>query len=104
MQSHDGNAKNYVVGPCGDILTRDNLPRAGIKRWVPRRKAEIVAAVRGGLITLDEASARYRLTVEEFMAWQQAIDQFGLAGLRVNHTRPAPSPHRFDRMSEPKRH
>ena len=57
------------------------------KRWVPRRKAEVVAAVRGGLLTVDEAYERYRLTAEEFMAWQEAIDQFGLAGLRVSHTR-----------------
>jgi hypothetical protein len=103
MQSQDGNAKNYVVGPCGDVLTRDNLPRAGIKRWVPRRKAEVVAAVRGGLLTLNEASARYRLTAEEFMSWQLAIDEFGLAGLRASHARHAPSPP-HDLMSEPKTH
>ncbi|MBL4595583.1 MAG: DUF1153 domain-containing protein, partial [Robiginitomaculum sp.] len=27
--------------------------------------------------------ARYRLTVEEFLGWQQSIDQYGLAGLRA---------------------
>jgi hypothetical protein len=87
MQSHEGNSKSYVLGPCGDVLTRDNLPTAGTKRWVPRRKAEVVAAVRGGLLTLNEACERYRLTPEEFAAWQEAMDQFGLAGLRVSHAR-----------------
>jgi hypothetical protein len=54
-------------------------------RWVPRRKAQVVTAVRGGVISLDEACHRYALTVEEFLSWQHAIDKFGLAGLRATH-------------------
>jgi hypothetical protein len=42
-----------------------------------------VAAVRGGLLTLDEACERYSLTNEEFLAWQKSIDRHGLAGLRT---------------------
>jgi hypothetical protein len=87
MQRHESNSKNCVLGPCGEVLTRETLPAADTKRWVPRRKAEVVAAVRGGLLTLDEACERYRLTAEEFMVWEEAIDQFGLVGLRVSHTR-----------------
>jgi len=37
-------------------------------RWVIRRKAQVVAAVRGGLLSLEEACSRYMLTVEEFLA------------------------------------
>ena len=48
-----------------------------------RRKAEVVAAVRGGLISSDDACARYQLTDEEFSAWQVAIDRHGMAGLRT---------------------
>ena len=48
---------------------------------VQAEQAEVVAAVRGGLLSLDEACKRYTLTVEEFLAWQHAIDRFGLAGL-----------------------
>ena len=48
-----------------------------------RRKAEVVAAVRGGLLSLEEACARYTLTVDEFVSWQVSIDQHGLAGLRT---------------------
>jgi len=33
----------------------DDLPPPGIKRWVIRRKAEVVAAVRAGILSLDEA-------------------------------------------------
>jgi hypothetical protein len=59
------------------------LPPSSTKRWVIRRKAEVVAAVRGGLLSLDEACSRYTLTVDEFLSWQMSIDQFGLAGLRT---------------------
>ena len=73
----------YVVGPDGSPLTIADLPAADTKRWVIRRKAQVVAAVRGGLLSLDEACRRYTLTVDEFLAWQRAIDRFGLAGLRA---------------------
>ena len=71
---------SYVIGPDGSPLTLADLPPPNTKRWVIRRKAEVVAAVRGGLLSLDEACRRYTLTVEEFLAWQRAIDRFGLAG------------------------
>ena len=64
----------YVIGPNGDILTKDDLPPPNTKRWVIRRKAEVVVAVRGGLLTLDDACKRYRLTAEEFAAWQRAVE------------------------------
>lgn len=73
----------YVIGPDGTPLTVADLPPKDTKRWVIRRKAEVVAAVRGGLITLNEACERYTLTVEEFLSWQKAIDQYGLQGLRT---------------------
>lgn len=63
-------------------------PCANPERWVPHRKAEVVDAVRGGVISLDEACRRYALSLEEFLAWQYRIDRFGLAGLRV-YGRPA---------------
>ena len=73
----------YVIGPTGAPLTMADLPPPDTGRWVIRRKAEVVAAVRGGLMTLDDALARYRLTAEEFLAWQRSIDKHGLAGLRT---------------------
>ena len=73
----------YVIGPDGMPLTLNDLPPPNTKRWVIRRKAEVVSAVRGGLLTLEDACARYTLTLEEFLAWQKAIDQFGMPGLRA---------------------
>jgi hypothetical protein len=73
----------YVIGPDGSPLTIADLPPPGTQRWVIRRKAEVVAAVRGGLLSLEEACSRYTLTTEEFLSWQMSIDRHGLAGLRT---------------------
>ena len=73
----------YVIGPDGSPLTIADLPPTNPRRWVIRRKAEVVAAVRGGLLSFEEACQRYTLTTEEFLSWQQSIDQHGLAGLRT---------------------
>ncbi len=74
---------NYVIGPDGSPLTIADLPPTSTKRWVIRRKAEVVAAVRGGLLSLEDACTRYTLTVEEFLSWQRSIERHGLAGLRA---------------------
>jgi hypothetical protein len=71
------------MGPDGSPLTIADLPPVSTKRWVIRRKAEVVAAVRGGLLSLSEACNRYRLTVDEFLSWQRSIDRHGLPGLRA---------------------
>jgi hypothetical protein len=57
------------------------------KRWVAHRKAEVVAAVRGGFMSLAEARLHYALSIEEYLSWQREIDRSGLAGLRVNGMR-----------------
>jgi hypothetical protein len=59
------------------------LPSPDTKRWVVRRKAVVVQAVRSGMISLQEACRRYNLSVEEFLAWQRAIERHGIPGLRV---------------------
>ncbi len=72
-----------VIGPLGESLTVDTLPPPGTTRWVVRRKAEVVAAVNGGLLSADEVCDRYNLTLEEFAGWQRAVDRSGMPGLRV---------------------
>ena len=64
-------------------LTLDDLPPADTTHWVISRKAMVVAAVQQGLITLDDALARYSLSEEEFTAWHHAIEQHGVKGLRA---------------------
>jgi hypothetical protein len=78
---------NYVIGPNGSPLTIADLPSPQTRRWVVRRKAEVVAAVSGGLLSMGEACQRYALTVEEFLSWQRAVNRFGVAGLHVTRLR-----------------
>jgi hypothetical protein len=61
----------------------ETLPPANTVRWVVRRKAEVLAAIRGGLLTAAEACARYRLSPEELELWQASLDRAGVPGLRV---------------------
>jgi hypothetical protein len=46
----------------------------------------VVAAVRGGLLSLEDACSRYMLTVDELLVRQSSIDRHGLAGLRSTRT------------------
>lgn len=72
-----------VIGPLGEPLTLESLPPLDTKRWVVRRKAEVVAAVNGGLLTIDEVCRFYNLALEEFASWQRAVERSGMQGLRV---------------------
>ena len=83
MSQRRPGRENVVIGPDGSPLTLSDLPDPSTRRWVIRRKAEVVAAVRGGLLSLEDACDRYKLTVEEFMGWQRAIERHGLPGLRA---------------------
>jgi hypothetical protein len=60
-----------------------DLPPTDTKRWVVRHKAAVVAAVKSGVITLDEVYRRYDISDEEFVTWQELIERHGIRGLRV---------------------
>ena len=61
----------------------DELPPPNTKRWVIRRKAAVVAAVKNGVITLDDVCWLYDISAEEFLIWQEMVDKHGIRGLRV---------------------
>ena len=84
MRSSLERKPEYVLGPLGAPLSVADLPATNNSRWVVMRKAAVVAAVNGGLLSLEEACSRYNLTVEEFMSWKEAIGRSGLLGLRVS--------------------
>lgn len=76
-------APQIVIGPLGYPLTLENLPPAGTTRWTAFRKAEVVAALDGGLLEFEQACDRYELTIEELAGWQRGIRRFGLHALRA---------------------
>jgi Protein of unknown function (DUF1153) len=63
--------------------TAVDLPPTDTKRWVARRKAAVVSAVRSGAIGLEEACRRYELSEEEFHTWERGIENHGVPGLRI---------------------
>ncbi len=83
MSSTGPGRASRVIGPTGQPLSLNDLPPPNTVRWVIRLKAELVAAVRGGLISLEEVCERYRLSVEEFQTWQASLDRNGVRGLRT---------------------
>lgn len=81
---HENPCKTrHVVGLDGRPLTLDNIPPADIRRWTMRRKAEVVLAVHGGLITPSTACERYCMSIEELWSWDWLIVRHGVRGLRV---------------------
>ena len=77
--------QRVVIGPLGFPLA--DLPRPGSLRWIARRKAEIVAAVEGGLMSRESACAMCALSSDEFLSWQRSLARDGLAGLRTQNER-----------------
>jgi hypothetical protein len=63
----------------------NGLPPAGTRIWVTQRKAAVVAAVRQGLISREEAYRRYELSEEELSSWQLSFETYGIEGLRVTY-------------------
>ena len=72
-----------VVGPDREVLALDNLPPPHSTRWGARRKAQVVAAVQAGILTIEEACERYWLSLEEFASWQRELTTDGVAGLKA---------------------
>ncbi len=100
MNSERPGRAEVVIGPTGRPLTVESLPPSNTKRWVIRRKAEVVSAVRNGLIGLDEACERYRLSADEFLNWEQLIAAHGLRGLRTTRTQEYRQSERDDKPAQ----
>ena len=72
-----------VTLPDGTVMTRADLPDPKTRRWVASRKAAVVRAVGGGLISREEALKTYQLTDEEFDSWIVAVETHGEAALKA---------------------
>jgi hypothetical protein len=83
MSSSPGEQGYPYSGVIEQPIRLDDLPPPDTKRWVSRRKAKVVAAVRQGLLTLEDACRRYNLSMEEFLSWQRLIERHGVPGLRA---------------------
>jgi hypothetical protein len=75
--------RSEALSPSGPPMTMSDLPPTDTTRWVPRRKADVVAGVRCGLITLEEACRMYQLSIDEFRSWERLLERHGIRGLRT---------------------
>ncbi|MCP4329984.1 MAG: DUF1153 domain-containing protein [Alphaproteobacteria bacterium] len=83
MSKGSKSSKGKVVKIMASRSALADLPSPNTRRWVPRRKAEVVAAVDKGVLTSEEACERYNLTMEEFESWNEMVRRHGQKGLRV---------------------
>ena len=72
----DALGREHAFGPMPE------LPRP-TQRWTVRRKAAVIAAVRGGWVPIEEACELYDISVDEFLAWERDLDRYGIHGLRT---------------------
>lgn len=50
-------------------------------RWVMQRKIELLTAIRTGTLTVEDACRKYRLSMDELLAWRDALNRYGPNGL-----------------------
>ena len=73
----------FITLPDGSKFSRSDLPPKTTSRWVARRKAKVVLAVMGGLITQKEACRLYDLSKDELESWCAAVRDHGTEALRT---------------------
>ena len=78
-RSNNSSQPSEAIGPIGAPLRLEDLPPPNTKRWVARRKAEVVAAVRADLLTLKDACRRYSLSEDEYKKLGAPVRQPRLA-------------------------
>jgi hypothetical protein len=105
MSAHiQRRAARLPIGINGEVLTPNDLPASRPQRWIVKRKAQIVAAVDCGLLSVEEACSRYGLTLDEFLSWKRDLANGGLPGLhraRIQDHRPR-RPERRIRIQAPR--
>lgn len=62
-------------------------PPGADERWVASRKEELLRRLDEGEIGLNEALARFCLTVEEVEDWRSRHKVYGRRGLNINQRR-----------------
>ena len=67
----------------GTVMTQADLPPTATRRWVVSRKAAVVKGVRIGLITQQDAIARWDLSEDELNEWLTAVQDFGEIALKA---------------------
>lgn len=76
------NVFNSAYAAFRDEARSPLLPLPG-ERWVPRRKAMVLAALRETEITVEEVCRVYSLSRDELASWVGSFERHGVPGLRA---------------------
>ena len=68
------------------------LPHPNESRWPFRQKAAVVDGTRRGVLSIEEACERYRISLEEFAAWSKAFDERVARRARATRLPTSPEP------------
>ena len=63
-------------------LSVEPLPPPGVRRWVHKRKAAVVAAILDGRVSVEKACEIYGLSADEILSWRDLVERHGIDGLR----------------------
>lgn len=84
MNTTDQLVRRDVVRAIdGTVLSIGDLPTGRNVRWTIRNKANLLLAIDGGVIGLDDAIARYVLSIEEIEGWRRDVASHGVEGLKA---------------------
>ena len=72
-----------ILGEDGFPKSHEDLPPPTIRRWVIRRKAQVVAGIEINIMSEEEAISFYNLSAEELASWRRLLLAHGLKGLRA---------------------
>lgn len=82
---YERKSKPYAVLD-GNAITVDDLPSDVDVRWGPGLKKKLVALVRAGLFSFEEAEKRYAISREELSGWIRKYEEHGPKGLHSMKT------------------
>ena len=81
--SADGNVRASIWSASGEELGRIECGSGGYRAVIGDGAGPWLDRMYEAIAGFRQGCNRYTLTVEEFLAWQYAIDRNGLAGLRA---------------------
>lgn len=70
-----GTPLPYVRDLQGNVVTKDDLPPAGMKEWGRNEKFIVGKAVLAGVVPFDETLAQYGMVAAELNSWMRDAEQ-----------------------------
>lgn len=83
----EGSKVRIVRGLDGLPICINDLPEGNDIRWNKKRKIIVACAVKGGILSEEDAASRYQLGEDELPRWMAMISGSHYAGMPVRQAR-----------------